>query len=525
MRCPFCGHEDTQVKDSRPADDGSAIRRRRLCGNCGQRFTTVERVQLRELSVVKADGRRVPFERDKLARSIRIALRKRPVDEERIERIVNGIVRQLEAPGDSEMPSNEIGELVMETLKEVDAVAYVRFASVYRDFREARDFEAFLGSLDDAHIGAMQDAEHMRAALALARRGLGNTWPNPAVGCVIVRDGRVVGRGCDRAGRPAACRGGGARHGRRGRARRHRLCHARALQPSRPDPALRRRADRGRRQPRGDRLRRPVPAVNGAGIARLRAAGIEVRDRPAAGGGARRCRRASCTRIRHGRPLVTLKLATTLDGRIATAWRREPVDHRPEARRAAHALRAQHDAVLVGVGTVQTDDPDLTCRIPGFRAGPDLRIVADSHLRTRLLPRVVATAREVPTWFCTRAGADPGARRGAAPSRRPAVRGADGRGRHRSRRRAWPRWPRPGSPGCWSRAARSSPAPCCGPAWSTASPGSMRPRVMGGDGWPAAQAFGVAELAAMPRFVRTGPALGPTCSAPTGANVGRPRAR
>ena len=149
MRCPFCGHEDTQVKDSRPADDGAAIRRRRLCGNCGQRFTTVERVQLRELTVLKSDGRRVPFDRDKLARSIRIAMRKRPVDDERIERIVNGIVRQLEASGDYEVPSHEIGQLVMDTLKEVDAVAYVRFASVYRDFREARDFEAFLGSLDE----------------------------------------------------------------------------------------------------------------------------------------------------------------------------------------------------------------------------------------------------------------------------------------------------------------------------------------------------------------------------------------
>ena len=148
MRCPFCGHDDTQVKDSRPADDNAAIRRRRSCGNCGQRFTTVERVQLRELIVAKADGRRVPFDRDKLGRSVRIALRKRPVDDERIERIVNGIVRQLEASGDNEVPSNQIGELVMETLKTVDAVAYVRFASVYRDFREARDFEAFLGSLD-----------------------------------------------------------------------------------------------------------------------------------------------------------------------------------------------------------------------------------------------------------------------------------------------------------------------------------------------------------------------------------------
>ena len=149
MHCPFCGHDDTQVKDSRPTDDGAAIRRRRFCTACTQRFTTIERVQLRELVVVKADGRRVPFDRDKLARSIRIALRKRPVSEERIERIVNGIVRQLEASGDSDISSQQIGELVMETLKEVDAVAYVRFASVYRNFREAKDFETFLGELGE----------------------------------------------------------------------------------------------------------------------------------------------------------------------------------------------------------------------------------------------------------------------------------------------------------------------------------------------------------------------------------------
>lgn len=149
MRCPFCGQDDTQVKDSRPAEDGAAIRRRRACTGCAQRFTTVERVQLRELTVVKADSRRVPFDRDKLAKSIRIALRKRPVEEERIERIVSGIVRTLEASGETEIESKILGEKVMETLKEVDAVAYVRFASVYRDFREARDFQQFLGSLDE----------------------------------------------------------------------------------------------------------------------------------------------------------------------------------------------------------------------------------------------------------------------------------------------------------------------------------------------------------------------------------------
>ena len=149
MRCPFCGHADTQVKDSRPSDDDAAIRRRRFCIGCSQRFTTIERVQLRELMVLKNDGRRVLFDRDKLARSIRIALRKRPVSEERVERIVNGIVRQLEASGENDIESKQLGELVMETLRDVDAVGYVRFASVYRDFREAKDFETFLGSLDE----------------------------------------------------------------------------------------------------------------------------------------------------------------------------------------------------------------------------------------------------------------------------------------------------------------------------------------------------------------------------------------
>ena len=147
MKCPFCGFEDTQVKDSRPAEDSAAIRRRRACTECGARFTTFERVQLREITIIKTDGRRVPFEREKLARSIRVALRKRPVDEDRIEKLVNSIQRRLETEGESEIPSNKIGEIVMETLKELDQVAYVRFASVYRNFGEAQDFQAFLGEL------------------------------------------------------------------------------------------------------------------------------------------------------------------------------------------------------------------------------------------------------------------------------------------------------------------------------------------------------------------------------------------
>ncbi len=144
MRCPFCGHDDTQVKDSRPTEDNSAIRRRRFCPGCGARFTTFERVQLRELTVLKKSGQREPFDRDKLMRSMLISLRKRPVDPERIERVVNGIVRRLESSGESEVRGEAIGELVMEALATLDQVAYVRFASVYRNFREARDFETFI---------------------------------------------------------------------------------------------------------------------------------------------------------------------------------------------------------------------------------------------------------------------------------------------------------------------------------------------------------------------------------------------
>jgi transcriptional repressor NrdR len=144
MRCPFCGHEDTQVKDSRPTEDNTAIRRRRFCPGCGARFTTFERVQLRELTVLKRNKQRENFDRDKLARSMSIACRKRPVDPDRMERVVNGIVRRLESSGESEIKVDSIGALVMEALAALDQVAYVRFASVYRNFREAKDFEEFI---------------------------------------------------------------------------------------------------------------------------------------------------------------------------------------------------------------------------------------------------------------------------------------------------------------------------------------------------------------------------------------------
>ena len=153
MKCPSCGHEDSQVKDSRPAEDGAAIRRRRQCEGCGARFTTFERIQLREVTVVKSDGRREPFDRDKVFRSVSIACRKRPIEPARIDRIVTGIQRQLETLGESEIQSSRIGALVMNALKSLDSVAYIRFASVYKDFAEAKDFEDFASAVKEAGEG------------------------------------------------------------------------------------------------------------------------------------------------------------------------------------------------------------------------------------------------------------------------------------------------------------------------------------------------------------------------------------
>ena len=150
MRCPYCGHEDSQVKDSRPTEDGAAIRRRRQCEDCGARFTTFERIQLREVTVIKTNGAREAFDREKLMRSVQIACRKRPVDGARMERMVSGIQRQLETSGENEVPAQQIGAMVMDVLKGVDNVAYIRFASVYRDFTEARDFEEFASHISEA---------------------------------------------------------------------------------------------------------------------------------------------------------------------------------------------------------------------------------------------------------------------------------------------------------------------------------------------------------------------------------------
>ena len=176
MRCPFCSGQDTQVKDSRPTEDGAAIRRRRYCPACGGRFTTFERVQLRELTVVKRNGKKAPFERDKLMRSVQLALRKRPFDQEQMERMVSGMVRRLESTGESEVDSEFIGQMVMDTLREADSVAFVRFASVYKEFREAEDFEKFIvGELakDDVRKSPDDDEDEIQPDLLKPKRRKG----------------------------------------------------------------------------------------------------------------------------------------------------------------------------------------------------------------------------------------------------------------------------------------------------------------------------------------------------------------
>ena len=214
MRCPFCGHDDSQVKDSRPSEDNSAIRRRRHCPECGGRFTTFERVQLRELIVVKKNGRREAFDRDKLERSINHALRKRPVERERVDRMITGIVRRLESMGENEIPANMIGELVMQALASLDKVAYVRFASVYRNFRETRDFETLIGELegDDPNIGAMQLVMNILIVEARYHPAISDALADGATKALQQGGAHFdAGFGSGRAGNSRRHRAGGAR--------------------------------------------------------------------------------------------------------------------------------------------------------------------------------------------------------------------------------------------------------------------------------------------------------------------------
>ena len=344
------------------------------------------------------------------------------------------------------------------------------------------------------------DREHMRAALALARRGWGSTAPNPAVGCVLVREGRVVGRGWTAPG---------------GRPHAEALALAHAGDAARGATAyvtLEPCAHHGRTPPCAEALATagvarvvvaapdPDSRVDGRGVAILRAAGIAVTE-GVLRAEAEEVHAGFLSRVLHGRPLTTLKLATTLDGRIATRTGESQWITGAEARRAAHILRGEHDAVLVGAGTVAADNPDLTCRIPGYAPRPALRVVADSHLRTRLTARIVATAAAIPTAILHRDGAD--------PARLEAFRDA-GVTLHAV----------PASPVGVDLAAGLAALGEAGVTRLLVEGGARiaaamlrlglvdriawfhAPTVMGGDGLPAAQAFGAETLAAMPRFHR-----------------------
>lgn len=345
------------------------------------------------------------------------------------------------------------------------------------------------------------DIAHMRAALALARRGLGTTWPNPSVGCVIVRDGRVVGRGVTQpGGRPHAEPMALAMAGTQARGATAYVTLEPCNHWGRSPPCTDALIDAGiARVMIG--ATDPDPRVDGAGTARLRSAGIEVTT-GVLEAEANDVLMGFAARITLGRPMVTLKLATTLDGKIATATGESQWITGPDARKAAHALRGRHDAVMVGVGTVLADNPDLTCRIPGFRPTPVVRVIADSHLRTPLTSRLAATAQDAPVWFLTRDGTDPArvsafSDLGATVLQVPASdAGVDITAALQALGDAG--LTRVLVEGGGQLAAALLRADLVDRiAWFHA------PAIMGGDGWPGVQAFGVRALDLMPRFRRT----------------------
>jgi diaminohydroxyphosphoribosylaminopyrimidine deaminase / 5-amino-6-(5-phosphoribosylamino)uracil reductase len=349
-------------------------------------------------------------------------------------------------------------------------------------------------------MSVSDDITHMRAALALARRGLGNTSPNPSVGCVVVKDRRVVGRAVTApGGRPhaepsALAMAGEAAHGATVYVTLEPCCHW------------------GRTPPCTDALvaagvarvviatRDPDPRVDGAGIAKLRAAGITVEEGLLGAEAAEVVAGFSHT-VRLGRPLVTLKLASTLDGRIATHTGESRWITGEPARKAAHALRGRNDAVLVGVGTVLADDPELTCRIPGYRTTPLVRVVADSHLRTPLTARLIATAAATPSWLLVRSGSDPARHRAFTELGVTIIQVAGAEagvdlaaGLHALAEAGITRVLVEGGAQIAAALLRADLVDRI--AWFHA------PAVLGADAWPAVQGFGIEKLAAMPRFIR-----------------------
>ena len=365
------------------------------------------------------DGQREPFDRDKLARSIYVALRKRPVEPERIERIINSLVRQLESSGETDIPSDMIGESGDGGAGEPRPGRLCPLRLGLSQFPRGQGFRRFCRAdrcgwrlrrrpraADLRRSGAYAGGAGAGPARARQR------WPNPAVGCVLVNDGRVVGRGWTQpGGRPHAETEALARAG-HARPRRHRLCQPRTVLPPGPNAALRRGADRSRRRRVVAAVEDPDPRVDGGGIHRLRAAGIAVEIGLCADAAAE-INAGFFSRVRQGRPLVTVKLATTLDGRIAMPGGESRWITGAPARARAHLLRARHDAVMVGIGTVLADDPELTCRLNGLDRRPPVRIIVDRQLRIPPTARLLAEAGAATIWLLAAASAD--------PNRRPAL--------------------------------------------------------------------------------------------------------
>ena len=394
-----------------------------------------------------------------------------------MDRIITGIVRQLESIGESEIPSEQIGEVVMQALARPSTPspmsASPRSTAIFARPTISRNFwAAWMARLWPAphEPPAINHEDFMQAAINLARRGLGQTAPNPPVGCVIVKGGAVVGRGFTApGGRPHAEVRALAMAGAQAKGATAYVTLEPCSFTGKSGPCTEALISAGiSRVVLG--ATDPHPKVNGAGIAQLRAQHIEVVEN---------ILREPCEEliagfamtIREHRPLVTLKLASSLDGKIATAKGESQWLTGPDARRAAHGLRGRHDAVLVGVGTVLADDPELTCRIEGFRHAPLVRLVVNSHLRTPLLSQLVRGAAKDPLWILHRNGAD-----------KMRIKALEGAGQNSSscpvKRRGsispppCRLWPSTASPACWWRAAAPSPPGCCGPGWWTGCPGS-----------------------------------------------------
>ncbi|MCX5878089.1 MAG: bifunctional diaminohydroxyphosphoribosylaminopyrimidine deaminase/5-amino-6-(5-phosphoribosylamino)uracil reductase RibD [Deltaproteobacteria bacterium] len=410
MRCPYCSKLDNKVIDSRLSKDGRTIRRRRECIECERRFTTYEKLEEVLPMVIKKDGRREPFSRDKIIGGIKKACQKRPVSITKIDEFVDSVELYFQELGKKEIDSKEIGERVINRLKEWDEVAYVRFASVYRQFRDINEFMAELegilktrkekegtkksaGSREKGLTGQTLKDRHekfMKAALGFARKGLGKTSPNPAVGAVIARRGQVVAAGFHR-------KAGGAHaevealNQLRGKARRGDTLYV-TLEPcnhfGRTPPCTQAILERGIRKVVVG-MRDPNPHVTGGGCDYLSGQGVEV----VTGVLEEECRRLNewfVTYVTKGRPFVIAKTALTLDGWTATSTGHSRWVTNEQSREWVHRLRHQVDGILVGVGTVMADDPLLNTRLKKGRGKDPVRIIVDTHLRIPVNARVLA---------------------------------------------------------------------------------------------------------------------------------------